>query len=310
MQIANEERHVKMSEKANDFPFESRYAVVDGIRLHYLDEGDGPPILMMHGQPMWSYLYRKMIPPLVAAGYRCVVPDLMGFGYSDKPTDESAYTLKRHVELITGLVEQLGLKGVTTVGNDWGGPIVLRYAIEHQDNIRSLVILNTFTKTEKPPLLFGTVFKLMFRSGPISSFMVRRLDLFRKFFVKPGLSFKRPVSPEILAQYKKTHPDAASRASIAAFPKMIPMNDRHPNAAYITEIDNTLQTWDIPVLVVFPDQDVAFKVEDGERIAKMVPNGRFHLIRNAGHFIQEDAGEEVAERMITFLKEEAMVTSI
>ena len=115
------------------YPFEDRYAEVDGVRMHYVDEGSGPPILMVHGQPTWSYLYRKMIPPLVDAGYRCVAPDLMGFGLSDKPTDESAYTLRRHVELVTGLVEQLRLERVTVVGQDWGGPIGLRYAIDHRD---------------------------------------------------------------------------------------------------------------------------------------------------------------------------------
>ena len=101
-----------------EFPFEENYVEVGGVRLHYVDEGAGPPILMFHGQPTWSYLYRKMIPPRVAAGYRCVAPDLMGFGPSDKPTDESEYTLPRHVELMTGLIEELKLEGVIIVGQD------------------------------------------------------------------------------------------------------------------------------------------------------------------------------------------------
>ncbi len=146
--------------------FEEHYEVIDGIRLHYVDEGSGPPILLVHGQPTWSYLYRKMIQPLVAAGYRCISPDLMGFGLSDKPTDESAYTLKRHVELVTGLVERLQIQGVTIVGQDWGGPIGLRYAIDHQDNVRSLVILNTLVRTTPVPLPFT----LVFRNGGLSSF--------------------------------------------------------------------------------------------------------------------------------------------
>jgi len=132
------------------YPFKENYHEVDGIRLHYVDEGSGPPILMVHGQPTWSYLYRKMIPPLVAAGYRCVAPDLMGFGLSDKPEDESAYSLQRHVGLVKGLVEKLELQGVTTVGQDWGGPISLRYAIDHQDNVRALVVLNTFAPSCGP----------------------------------------------------------------------------------------------------------------------------------------------------------------
>ena len=284
--------------------FEEHYEVIDGIRLHYVDEGSGPPILLVHGQPTWSYLYRKMIRPLVAAGYRCIAPDLMGFGLSDKPTDESAYTLGRHVELVTGLVEKLQLAGVTIVGQDWGGPVGLRYAIDHQDNVRSLVILNTLVKITPVPLLFTFVF----RNGGFSSFLVRRLDLFRKIIFRRGWPLRRPLEAGVMEQYKMPHPTAASRAGIAAFPKMIPGNDRHPNAAYISQIDSVLRNWDVPVLVMFSDGDIAFKPTEGQRIAEMVPDGRFQVVRNAGHYLQEDAGEEIAQRMVTFLRDEAKIT--
>ena len=284
--------------------FEEHYEVIDGIRLHYVDEGSGPPILLVHGQPTWSYLYRKMIRPLVAAGYRCIAPDLMGFGLSDKPTDESAYTLGRHVELVTGLVEKLQLAGVTIVGQDWGGPVGLRYAIDHQDNVRSLVILNTLVKITPVPLLFTFVF----RNGGFSSFLVRRLDLFRKIIFRRGWPFRRPLEAGVMEQYKMPHPTAASRAGIAAFPKMIPGNDRHPNAAYISQIDSVLRNWDVPVLVMFSDGDIAFKPTEGQCITEMVPDGRFQVVRNAGHYLQEDASEEIAQRMVTFLRDEAKIT--
>ncbi|MCI0780793.1 MAG: alpha/beta fold hydrolase [Chloroflexi bacterium] len=286
------------------FMFEQHYEEIDGVRIHYVDEGSGPPILMVHGQPTWSYLYRKMIPPLVDAGYRCIAPDLMGFGLSDKPTDESVYTLRRHVELITGLIEKLQLKGITTVGHDWGGPISLRYAIDHQDNLRALVILNTLVKTIPIPLLFS----LVFRSGRFSSFLIRRMDLFRRIAFRRGWPFRRPIESSVMEQYKMPHPTAASRAGIAAFPKMVPGNGRHPNAEYISEIDAVLRDWDIPVLVMFSDGDIAFKIDEGQRIAEMVPNGRFQIVRNAGHYLQEDAGEEIAQRMVTFLRDEAKVS--
>ena len=288
-----------------EFPFKENYAEIYGVRLHYVDEGSGPPVLMVHGQPTWSYLYRKMIPPLVAAGYRCIAPDLMGFGLSDKPSDESEYTLPRHVELVAGLVEKLGLKAVVPVGQDWGGPISLRYAIDHRDNVSALVILNTLVRTMPLPFFF----RATFRSGSVSSFLVRRFDLFRKMAFGGSLMFKRPVDPRAMEQYKRTHPTAASRAGIAAFPKMIPSTDGHPNAEYISEIDRTLREWDIPVLVMFSDKDIAFTVEEGERIADMVPNGRFQVVNDAGHYLQEDAGEEIAERMVAFLRDEARVTA-
>ncbi|MEE9325087.1 MAG: alpha/beta fold hydrolase [Dehalococcoidia bacterium] len=288
-----------------EYPFKENYQEIDGVRLHYVDEGSGPSIVMFHGQPTWSYLYRKMIPPLVAAGYRCVAPDLMGFGLSDKPTKESVYALQRHVELVTGLIERLGLQGITTVGQDWGGPIGLRYAIDHQDNVRSLVILNTLVGPISMPLFFS----LMFRSGGFSSFLIRRVDLFRKMAFGGGLMFKRPLDSRAREQYKMPHPKAAMRAGIAAFPNMIPTSTKHPNYEYVSEIDRTLATWDVPVLVMFSDKDIAFKVEEGQRIAKMVPNGRFQVVHNAGHYLQEDAGEEIAERMITFLRDETRITS-
>ena len=287
------------------FPFAENYADIDGVRIHYVDEGSGPPILMVHGQPTWSYLYRKMIPPLVAAGYRCIAPDLMGFGLSDKPADESVYTLRRHVELVTGLVEKLQLEGVTIVGQDWGGPINLRYAIDHQENVRALVVLNTLVRTTPVPFLFT----LVLRNGGFSSFLIRSLDLFRKLVLRRFRPmFRRPVDAKAMAQYRMPHPTAASRAGIAAFPKMIHGNGRHPNADYISEIDAVLRVWDVPVLVMFSDGDLVFKPAEGRRIAEMAPNGRFLLVRNAGHYLQEDAGEEIAEHTASFLRDEAGVS--
>ena len=282
-----------------EFPFESHYATINGVKSPYVDEGEGPPVLMFHGQPTWSYLYRKMIPPLVEAGFRCVAADLMGFGMSDKPNAEFAYTLRRHVELMAGFVENLKLEGVTIPGQDWGGPIGLRYPIDQQDNVKALVILNTLVDMKKMPMFF----KVMFLSGGFSSFLSRRLDAFRKVAFSAG--FKRPMPKDVMAMYKMPHPNASVRGGIAAFPKMIPTNERHENASHISEISQTLKRWNIPVLVCFSDKDIAFKPDEGRAIAKMVPNGRFHLIEGAGHYLQEDAGEEIVEHMIPFLRDEA-----
>ncbi len=280
------------------FPFKENYLTIDGVRMHYVDEGSGPAILMVHGEPTWSYLYRKMIPPLVKAGYRCIAPDLMGFGLSDKPEAESEYTLKRHVALMSGLVEKLDLKDVTIVRQDWGGPIGFGFGIEHQDKVKSLVILNTLVAPMKLPLPF----RLLFAQGAFSSFLIRRLDLMRTAAFFGGCHRKR--DPEAKKQYMAPHPTPASRGGVAAFPKLVPGTPAHENYRYLVRIGDTLKSWDLPVLVMFSDKDIAFKVADGERIAKMVPNGRFKIIRDAGHFLQEDAGEEIAENMVNFLGSE------
>ena len=280
------------------YPFKENYADIDGQRMHYVDEGSGQPILLLHGEPTWSYLYRKKIPPLVAAGYRCIAPDLIGFGLSDKPEDESYYSVKRHVAQLAELMTQLKVQDLTIVGQDWGGPISLGYGIENRDKIKSLVILNTLVGPMKLP----GPFRLLFTHGAFSSFLIRRLDLMRKMALMAG--FRRKLDPRAKEQYLMPHPTPASCAGVASFPKMVPPAPGHVNFDYISNIGETLKTWELPVLVMFSDKDIAFKVADGERIAKMVPNGRFKVIRNAGHFLQEDAGEELADNIVEFLGNE------
>ena len=309
-------------EQRFEYPFPSRYATIDGVRLHYLDEGEGPVIWLMHGNTTWSYLYRKMIPVLVAAGYRCFVPDLMGFGLSDIPEDEDSYSLQRHVSLMSGLIDHLGLQDLITVGQDWGGPISLRYAIEHKDNIRALVILNTFIERfpanqqecKAQDIITGPLppgFTFLFKGGAYSRFLIKRLDVFRKFVWRKwrsgnpsillGAGFRRPVQPEAMQNYLMIHDTPAKRAGLASFPQMIPNHANHPNTAAIDEIRRELAQWRIPVQVIWSDGDLAWKPAEGARIAQVVPDGDFYLVHNAGHFLQEDAGEEVAQVMIRFL---------
>lgn len=305
-----------------EYPFQSRYATVDGVRLHYLDEGAGPVVWLMHGMPMWSYVWRKLIPPLVAAEYRVFAPDLMGFGLSDKPEEEKAHTLQRHVALMTGLIKQLGLKDIIVAGQDWGGPIALRYAIEHKTNVRALVVFNTFVerfpqnRRERQARDIITcplpgVYTFLFKNGAFSSFVTRRLDIFRSFVWLKwktgnpskalGAGFRRPVDPRAMAEYRMPHNAASKRAGIAAFAKLIPDHAGHPNAGYIDAIRKEITGWQIPLLVIWPDGDMAWKPDEGERIAGLIPDSEFYLVRNAGHYQQEDAGEEVASRVIRFL---------
>jgi haloalkane dehalogenase len=310
-----------MSERF-EYPFQSHYAVVDGARLHYLDEGAGSVIWLMHGMPMWSYVWRKLIPPLVAAGYRVFAPDLMGFGLSDKPPEEKAHTLQRHVALMTGLIEQLGLKDMVVAGQDWGGPIALRYAIEHKSNVSALIIFNTFVERfpqnqrERQARDIITcplprVYTFLFKNRVFSSFVARHLDIFRSFVWLKwrsgnlskalGAGFRRPVDPGAMAEYRMPHDTPAKRAGIAAFAKLIPDHANHPNAGYVDDIRKQLTGWRIPVLVIWPDGDMAWKPDEGARIASLVPESEFCLVRNTGHYQQEDAGAEIASHVIRFL---------
>ena len=312
----------KMAEPRFEYPFRENYKTIDGVKLHYIDEGQGPVVWLMHGMPMWSYLYRKIIPILVDAGYRCFAPDLMGFGLSEKPRDESAHSLQRHVQMMTELIQSLGLKDITVVGQDWGGPICLRYAIENKDNIKSIILLNTFIERfpanqkerERENMITGPlpkVYEILFKNGGFSSFLVNKMDVFRSFVWMKwktgnpskalGAGFRRSVDPRAMQNYRAPHADPKNRAGICAFPKLIPNRADHPNAQYIDQIKTELANWSIPAMVIFPDGDMAWKPDEGRQIAELL-HGEFHLINNAGHYLQEDAGEEVAGHMVNFLK--------
>jgi len=314
-----------------EYPFKENYLTIDGVRLHYVDEspndgqmgGERPVIWLMHGMPMWSYVYRKVIPPLVKAGYRCIAPDLMGFGLSDKPDDESQHTLQRHVELMQNLMLKLKLDNIVVVGQDWGGPISLRYAIQNQSKIFGIVLLNTFiqrfpqneNERKREGIITGPlpkIYEILFKSGRLSSFLVNRLDVFRNFVWLKwrtgnpskalGAGFRRPVHPLAMEQYRAPNNESGSRAGITAFAKAIPNHRQHENASYIDEIRPALEQWSIPATVIFPDGDMAWKPEEGRSIANVLQNADFHLIKNTGHYIQEDASEEVSEKIINFLK--------
>ncbi|MCB1754267.1 MAG: alpha/beta fold hydrolase [Gammaproteobacteria bacterium] len=305
-----------------EYPFKSHFTTVDGIKIHYLDEGRGPVVWLMHGNTSWSYLYRRIIPILVEAGYRCFVPDLMGFGLSDIPEKESDYSLQKQVGLMSELIKRLELRNIVAVGQDWGGPISLRYAIEHKDNIKGLVILNTFIERfpssrkerKEKNIITGPLppgFTLLFKSGAYSSFLIRYLDLFRKFVwmkwrsgnpsILLGAGFRRPVDPRAMQNYLMIHDKPSKRAGLAVFPKLIPNHAEHPNAAYIDEIKKELEHWNLPVQLIWPDGDMAWKTDEGVRIAQQLPDAAFYLVQNAGHFLQEDAGEEVAGQLVSFL---------
>lgn len=306
-----------------EYQFKSNYLNINNIKIHYIDEGEGPVIWMMHGMPMWSYVYRKLIPPLVAAGFRCIVPDLMGFGLSEKPENEKVHTLKTHVAMMTELINKLELKNITIVGQDWGGPISLRYAIENKSNIAGIILLNTFIERfpankkeqNQHKIITGPlprIYEFLFKNGKFSTYMVTKLDVFRKFVWLKwktgnpskalGAGFRRPVDPRAMENYFFPHSRPESRYGIAAFAKLIPNYKEHPNARYIDRIKTEIKQWDIPSLVIFPDGDMAWKPEEGKKIANILYNSEFHLINNTGHYIQEDAGAEVAQLIIQFMK--------
>ncbi|HEX6458089.1 MAG TPA: haloalkane dehalogenase [Thermoleophilaceae bacterium] len=273
------------------YDFEPHYAELHGLRLHWVDEGEGEPIVCFHGEPTWSYLYRKILPPLVAGGYRVICPDYAGFGRSDKPTEREWYTYDRHVELITQLLAGLDVQGATVVVQDWGGPIGLRWAMENPERVARLVILNT-------GLFTGRVSKgfMAWRD-----FAERNPDLPVGFVV--GGATATDVPEDVVAAYEAPFPTPESKAGAAQFPLIVPTSDEMAGAAEMRAVSDALSRWDQPALVAFSDSDPVFPFpRSGEVFTSLIPTaGEQVRIENAAHFLQEDQGERIAEEMLRFM---------
>jgi haloalkane dehalogenase len=274
------------------FGFAPHYVEQDGLRLHYLDEGAGDPVLCLHGEPTWSFLYRKMIPVLVGAG-RVVAPDYFGFGRSDKPVEVGWYSFDRHYGSILRLVEELDLRGLTVVVQDWGGPIGLRLAVEHPERVERLVIMNTGIGGGRPPSETWLRFRDLVRAAG-GDFQAGRLI---------RTSAVRGLADEVVAAYDAPFPVSESKAGVLAFPEQVPTEPGHPNTGPLMAIREALRSWEKPALVLFGDSDPIFAPRVAERIAEWIPGALpAELIENAGHFVQEDAGEAAAERIAQFLR--------
>lgn len=270
------------------YPYEPHYVEVDGLRLHHVDEGSGPTVLCFHGEPDWSYLYRHMLDGLVARGHRVVCPDLAGFGKSDKPTDQGWYSYERHVEFVTGHLDEIDLDDVTVVVQDWGGPIGLRWAIDHADRVGRLVILNT-------GLFLGRVSKgfMAWRN-----FAERTPDLPIGMIMQGATT--TDLAPEIVAAYEAPFPTPESKAGAQQFPLLVPLTPDEPMVADQLKVKEALSKWEKPALVAFSDSDPVFPFpKAGEQFTNLIPSaGEQVRIEGAAHFLQEDRGPEIVEAML------------
>ena len=274
-----------------DFPFQSSYREYDGLRLAHLDEGEGAPVLFMHGEPTWSFLWRRVMAPVIDAGFRCIAPDLPGFGRSDKPVDLDWYSYDRHVAAIAPLLEQLDLRGATMVVHDWGGPIGLRLAIEHAERFERLVILDTglFTGHQKMTDAW-TAFR---------DFVERSEDLPVGMLVRGAC--KNDPGEEVIAAYEAPYPNAESKAGARAFPLMIPRSPDLPGAAAGQRVLDALREDRRPTLMLWADSDPVLPLSTGERFAEAIGREKPRVIANASHFLQEDAGPEIGRQIADWL---------
>jgi haloalkane dehalogenase len=282
------------------WPFEPHYVdVADGeggtLRMHYVDEGppDAAPVLLLHGEPSWSYLYRKMIPVLVNAGHRVIAPDLIGFGRSDKPAERSDYTFKRHVEWMKELVQKLGLRDITYFGQDWGALIGLRVVAEEPDRFARVVIGNGYLPTGD--------------QGANDAFLrwqkfSQESPRFEAGWIVQGATVNQ-LPDDVVAAYDAPFPDESYKAGARIFPTLVPTRPDDPASADNRAAWEVLQKWEKPFLTTFSDSDPITRGGD-RAFHKLVPGteGQPHVtIEGGGHFLQEDKGEELGRIVAEFI---------
>ncbi len=279
-----EERFVNLP----DYPFAPRYLDIDGLRMHYVDEkgSTGETVLMLHGEPSWSFLYRKMIPGINAAGHRCVAPDLIGFGKSDKPTERSAYTYKAHLDWLGTFIQQLDLNNITLFCQDWGGLLGLKILTEMPERFARVVTANTFLPTGDTPANDAfNQWKEFSQHSP--KFNIGKVI---------DMATVAPLTEEVLAAYNAPFPDESFKAGARQFPALVPVTPDDPAAQPNRDAWGVLQQFDKPFLTAFSDKDPIMSGLEGI-FQSMIPGARgqaHSTIQNAGHFLQEEKGEELA----------------
>jgi len=276
------------------FDFSPQYTEWLGLRIAYVDEGDGRPLLMLHGEPTWSFLFRRVIPQVIDAGYRCVAIDYPGFGRSDKPTDLDWYSYDRHTAACQHVMEVLDLRDVVLVGHDWGGPIGLRLATEMAWRFSAFVLIDTpfFTGRQTMPPVWWQAHDYMKETHDISIG-----DLVR------GGCAEAPA-PDVLAGYEAPFPDAASKVGARAFPlRVIPRSADLPAARACWRTMKAMRKDLRPALILWGELDVLFPLELGRWVAGALRREEPVVVPDAGHFLPEDRGEEVARLVIEWLED-------
>lgn len=287
------------------FPFESRFLdLPDGNRMHYVDEGEAEgeaaaePIVFAHGNPTWSFLYRRFIAHY-RGSRRAVAMDHIGFGLSSKPTDIGYYTIERHIQHFGALMEELDLRDVTLVMQDWGGPISMGWAIEHRDRIKRLVVLDTMLGVERVPMSLPWWFLLM-RRRPLGDLLYGRLNLFVRGMVE-RMGTNRTLSAAERTAYRWPFRSAAERAGVVAFPRLIPRAPGDATYDLLRAIEQAVPELDVPALVVWADGDPGFSTEMAEQTAALLRRADGPHFVPASHYLQEDAPEAIIEHIDRFL---------
>lgn len=282
------------------YPFEGKILDLDGLSYHYLDEGAGPPVVMVHGNPTWSFYYRDLVLAL-RGRYRAVAPDHIGCGRSDKPDDARyEYTLERRVQDLGALIDHLGFDQVTLVVHDWGGMIGLTWATQNPDRIQRLVVLNTgaFVLPAGKPFPYQIA---LARTPGLGPMLVRGLNAFARGAVRFCVT-RAPMPPEVAAGYLAPYDSWRNRIALQRFIEDIPLRPSHRSWSLIAETAGKLEKLrSVPMLICWGMRDFVFDRHFLDEFNRRFPNAEVHRFDDAGHYILEDARDDVIPLISTFL---------
>ena len=288
----------------DQWPYAPKYARVNGWRMHYIDEGAGEPVVLLHGNPTWGFLYRDVIPPLLKAGYRVIVPDMIGFGLSEKPVNEHAHSLDGHSANLAGLMQHLKLENITLVCHDWGGPTGLSYALSHQDKIRALVIMSTWAWPAPPAEFHTRIFPWRMMHAPlVGPYLFGRHNVLAGRGVYLSVVDREKFKQRGMGAYEAVLPDPASRLLTWTWPRWIPLDNSGRANERFRWLESSLSRCKLPAMIIWGREDDVFDAATfATRFKKMLPHAEGPHLVTGRHFLQEDSGPEIAALVLQFLK--------
>jgi len=286
------------------WPYRPRYAQVNGYRMHYIDEGEGDPVVLLHGNPTWGYLYREFIKPLTAAGYRVIVPDMIGFGLSEKPSREHAHSLDGHIANLVALLRGLDLKRITLVCHDWGGPTGLGFALSNLERMHALVIMSTWAWALPPSEFHTRMFPWRTMHAPlVGPYLLGRHAALVKRGIYLSVVDRARFCRETQHAYEFVLPDPDDRLLTWAWPRWIPIDDTARALKRFEWLEDNLRSCTLPTLLVWGQQDDTFDPQIfTRRFKELMPHAEGPHFVTGRHFLQEDSGPEIAQRIVDFLE--------
>jgi pimeloyl-ACP methyl ester carboxylesterase len=286
------------------WPFAPRFARVNSWRMHYVDEGAGDPVVLLHGNPTWGFLYRDFIAPLTEAGYRVIIPDMIGFGRSEKPTREHAHSLDGHIANLTALLRGLDLRRITLVCHDWGGPTGLGFAFSNPSRVRALVLMSTWGWPLPPAEFHTRIFPWRTMHAPmLGPYLLGRHNALAGRGVYLSVVDRARFVSRAMAAYEAVLPDPASRLLTWVWPRWIPLGDAAPALQRFAWLERELRACTLPALLVWGREDDVFDPTIfATRFKQLLPQAAGPHLVTGRHFLQEDSAPEIAARIVDFLR--------